>query len=319
MTDGKIPPFSPAAGRVPAGRTSDQVAESILGETAAVRRPKQWATILRDTWSYGRTKVGVGLFAFILLLAVLGPAVSPHSPTQFVGAPFASPSHAALLGTDNLGRDVLARVLWGGWSVVSLAAVATAIGMALGVTLGLIAGYASVWLDEIVMRLGDVILAFPTIVFVLLLVSIEGPKVWLIVLAVGIGHAPRVARVARGATLEVAQNEYVESTEAIGVSRGRILFGEILPNITSPLLVEFALRMSYSVGIIAALSFLGFGIQPPNADWGLMINENRIALSAQPYAVFIPVLLIATLTIAVNFAADGLSRAIVGIERETGA
>jgi len=299
--------------------TTDQVADSILDETAAVSRPKQWATILRDTWSYGRTKVGVGLFAFILLLAVLGPAVSPHSPTQFIGLPFASPSHAALLGTDNLGRDVLARLLWGGWSVVSLSALATGIGMALGVTLGLIAGYAPVWLDEIVMRLLDVVLAFPSIVFALLLVSIEGPKLWLIVLAVGMGHAPRVARVARGATLEVAQNEYVESTEVLGVSRGRILFGEILPNITSPLLVEFALRLAYSVGIIAALSFLGFGIQPPNADWGLMINENRIALSVQPYAVFVPVLLIGILTIGVSLAADGLSRAIVGIERKPGA
>jgi len=280
---------------------------------------RQWTRILKDTLGYGRTRVGLVLFGAIIALALFGPVVSPHSASEFIGVPFQGPSGDALLGTDNLGRDVLSRVLYGGWSVLSLSISATIIGMACGVTLGLIAGYASQWVDEVLMRLLDVLLAFPTIVFVLLLVSIEGPKLWLIVLAVGVGHAPRVARVARGATLEVAENDYVKAVEALGVSRWRILFGEILPNITSPLLVEFALRLAYSVAIIAALSFLGFGVQPPAADWGLMINENRVGLSIQPYSVFIPVLLIGILTIGTSLIADGLSRAIVGIERETGA
>ncbi len=284
---------------------------------APLRLERQWTRILRDTLGYGRTRVGLGLFGLIIALALFGPLVAPHTASEFVGVPFQGPSVDALLGTDNLGRDVLSRVLYGGWSVLSLSTSATVIGMACGVTLGLIAGYASQWVDELLMRLLDVLLAFPTIVFVLLLVSIEGPKLWLIVLAVGIGHAPRVARVARGATLEVAENDYVKAVEALGVRRWRILFGEILPNITSPLLVEFALRLAYSVAIIAALSFLGSGVQPPAADWGLMINENRVGLSIQPYSVFVSVLLIGILTVGTSLIADGLSRAIVGIERET--
>ena len=151
----------------------------------------------------------------------------------------------------------------------------------------------------------------------LLFVSILGPRLWLIVLMVGISHAPRIARVTRAATLEVAHRDFVRAAEALGVSRSRVLRVEILPNITSPLLVEFGLRLTYSIGIIAGLSFLGFGLQPPAADWGLMINENRIGITVQPWAVFVPVFMIAVLTIATNLIADGYGRALVGIERDT--
>ena len=123
---------------------------------------------------------------------------------------------------------------------------------------------------------------------------------------------------ARGATLEVVGRDFVKASEALGVPKWRILLADMLPNITSPLLVEFGLRIAYSVGIIAALSFLGFGLQPPAADWGLMINENRIGIIIQPYAVVVPVLMIAVLTIAVSLVADGLARAIIGIDRKTG-
>jgi len=289
-----------------------------LVAAAVPRRQSQRATILRTTLSFGRTRAGVILLLFIVAITVIGPLAAPHSSTEFVGTPFQGPSSQAPLGTDNLGRDVLSRVLHGGWSVLSLSIAATLIGMGMGVTLGLVAGYARQWVDETLMRLLDVLLAFPTLVFALLAVSIAGPQLWLIVLAVGIGHAPRVARVARGAALEIVGQDYVSAVEALGVPSWRILFGEILPNITSPLLVEFGMRIAYSVGIIAALSFLGFGVQPPTSDWGLMINENRLGLSIQPYSVAVPVLLIGLLAIAVSLIADGLTRAIVGIERESG-
>ena len=168
------------------------------------------------------------------------------------------------------------------------------------------------------MRLLDVVLAFPQIVLTLLFVSVFGPRLWLIVLMVGIGHAPRIARVTRAAALEVAQRDFVHAAEALGMARRKILFDEILPNITSPLLVEFGLRLTYSIGLIAALSFLGFGMQPPAADWGLMINENRIGITVQPWAVLVPVLLIGILTIGTNLVADGLGRAFIGIDRDTG-
>jgi len=145
-----------------------------------------------------------------------------------------------------------------------------------------------------------------------------GPRLWLIVLMVGISHAPRIARVTRAATLDVVTRDFVRAVEALGVPRRKILALEVLPNISSPLLVEFGLRLTYSVIIIAGLSFLGFGMQPPAADWGLMINENRIGISVQPWAVVAPVVLIAALTIGTNLMADGLSRAMTGIQRDTG-
>ena len=239
--------------------------------------------------------------------------------TSSSSAPFAKPSDVAKLGGDVLGRDVLSRVLYGGRSVLILSFIATAIGMVIGVSLGLFAGYARAAVDDVIMRLLDVFLAFPQIVLVLLLVSVLGPRLWLIVLTVGLSHAPRIARVARGSTLEVKERDFVKAAESLGVSRIKIAFGEILPNITSPLLVEFGLRLTYSIGLIAALSFLGFGMQPPACDWGLMINENRIGLVIQPYSVFVPVALIAILTIGVNLATDGVARAMIGIERDTGA
>ena len=205
------------------------------------------------------------------------------------------------------------------WGVLILSVIATAIGMIIGVSLGLFAGYARAAVDEVIMRILDVFLAFPQIVLVLLLVSVLGPRLWLIVLTVGLSHAPRIARVARGSTLEVKERDFVKAAESLGVSRLKIAFGEILPTITSPLFVEFGLRLTYSIGLIAALSFLGFGMQPPACDWGLMINENRIGLVIQPYSIFVPVALIAILTIGVNLATDGMARAMIGIERDTGA
>jgi peptide/nickel transport system permease protein len=283
------------------------------------RRRRESVQLLIDALHYRRTQIGLALFLFIVAIAVIGPYFAPYSPSEFVTMPFAKPSSIAKFGGDNLGRDVFTRVLYGGRSVLVLSIIATAIGMFLGVSLGLFAGYARAAIDDVIMRLLDVLLAFPQIVFVLLLVSVLGPRLWLIVLTVGLSHAPRIARVARGSTLEIKERDFVKAAESLGVSRFKIAFTEILPNITSPLLVEFGLRLTYSIGLIAALSFLGFGLQPPSADWGLMINENRIGLVIQPYSIFVPVALIAILTIGVNLATDGMARAMIGIERDTGA
>jgi len=163
----------------------------------------------------------------------------------------------------------------------------------------------------------DVILAFPSIVLALVAVATVGPKLWLLVLVVGLTTMPRVARVTRGASLEIVEREYVQAAEAMGEARLKILAGELLPNITGPLMVEASLRLTYATGLIAALSFLGFGLQPPRADWGLMINENRQALTVQPWGVVAPVIAIALLTIGTSLIGDGLSRASAGIDRAT--
>lgn len=277
-------------------------------------RQRQWVQTLRAALALNRTRVGLAIVAVMVFIALLGPLFAPHSPTQFVGAP--NSSTTGTFGTDYLGRDVLSRFLYGGRSVLWLAAASTGFGVLLGVIIGLSAAYAGGVIDETLMRIADVFLAFPQIVFALLLVSALGPKLWLIVVTVGITHAPRVARVMRGAALQIVERDFVKAAEAVGEKRSRILFGELLPNVTSPLLVEIGLRLTYSIGLVAGISFLGFGLQPPAADWGLMINENRLDLTVQPWSVLLPVLAIALLTVGTNLMTDGIARAAIGIDRE---
>jgi peptide/nickel transport system permease protein len=272
--------------------------------------------LIADALRLWRTRVGLAIVALLVLIALVGPLVAPHSPTEFVGIPNSPPSGDAIFGTDALGRDVLSRFLHGGATVLWLSAAATLLGVVLGVVVGLIAAYARNWLDDVLMRGNDVLLAFPQIIFVLLAVSAIGPKLWLIVLTVGLTHAPRVARVIRGAALEIVERDFVKSAEVVGEKRWRIVFAEVLPNVTSPLLVELGLRMTYSIGLVAGISFLGFGLQPPAADWGLMINENRLSITVQAWAVVLPVIAIGLLTVGTNLITDGVSRALAGIDRK---
>jgi peptide/nickel transport system permease protein len=297
-----------------------------MSELASVKRPapqsvaapllrRPLVLLARRAWHQDRTKVGGALVCLLVGVALIGPIVAPHAPAEFAAAPFAPPSAAAPLGADNLGRDVLSRFLWGGRSVLGLSLAATAIGLVLGALIGLVAAYSRSVLDDVLMRGMDVILAFPSIVLALVAVATVGPTLWLLVLAVGLTTAPRVARVTRGASLEIVERDFVQAAEAMGASRRTILLTEILPNILSPLLVEASLRLTYSIGLIAGLSFLGFGLQPPAADWGLMINENRQGLTVQPWGVVLPVIAIALLTIGTSLIGDGLARAAAGIER----
>ncbi|WP_067966416.1 ABC transporter permease [Nocardiopsis trehalosi] len=277
--------------------------------------PARGRGLLRTAWGYGRTKAGVAIAGAVVLTAVIGPFVSPYAPTELVGIPNATDVDGTLFGTDQVGRDVFSRFLHGGYTLVLVAVTAALAGVAAGAVLGMAAGYLRGRLDDLVMRANDMLLAFPQLVLALLVMSILGPKVWLIVVLIAVSHAPRVARVAREATLRVVEQDFVKSAEAIGVPRWRIMAGEILPNITGPLLVELGLRITYSVGLIATLSFLGMGLQPPIADWGLMINENRVVLTVQPWSVALPVAAVALLTIGANLITDGLARASIGIDR----
>jgi peptide/nickel transport system permease protein len=272
-------------------------------------------SLLRAALRARRTQVGLVLAGIVVLVALVGPYVVPFSPTDFVGIPFNPPGDGASFGTDNIGRDVLSRFLAGGRSLLALSVVATVLGVGLGAVIGIVAGYLGGWRDEAIMRTVDVVLAFPQVVLSLLFLSIIGPKLWLIVAVTALGHAPRTARVMRDAALGVVERDFIKAAEATGVRRTRIMATEIAPNVTGPLMVELGLRLTFSIGLIAALSFLGLGLQPPTPDWGLMINENRIALTVQPWAVILPVAAIAILTIGTNLVTDGLARASAGIDR----
>ncbi len=282
----------------------------------AIRHRREWVAILRRAASLPRGRFGLALVVLVVGVAVIGPFVAPHPATATIVAPFAKPSGQALLGGDELGRDVLSRVLDGGWVLLLMALAATLLGVVLGGASGIAAAYLQGRWDGIIMRTVDVLLAFPQLVFALLLVSIIGPRLWLTVLAVGLSHAPQVARVMRAAALDVSERDFVKAVELQGVRRRRIMAKEILPNLISPLMVESGLRMTYSIVIIAGLSFLGFGQAPPAANWGIMINENRIGLVLNPWPVTVPAALIALLTIGINTLTDAVARVAIGIDRK---
>jgi peptide/nickel transport system permease protein len=192
-----------------------------LDQAAAPPARRPLVLLWVRAWRQTRTKIGFALVLVLVLLALIGPYFAPHSPSEFAGAPY-SPD-AGVFGTDNLGRDVLSRFLWGGRSILGLAIAATALGLTLGITIGLLAAYSRSLLDDFLMRGMDMILAFPAIVLALVAVATVGPQLWLLVLAVGFTTAPRVARVTRGAALEVVERDFVRAAEAIGESRRKIL------------------------------------------------------------------------------------------------
>ena len=271
--------------------------------------------VLLATMRTPRGAIGLGMAAVVVLVAVIGPLVAPYQPDALVTLAFGKPSGQFPLGGDFLGRDVLSRVLDGGWVLLAMAACATALGILGGAAAGVSAAYLRGISDEIIMRAVDVILSFPQIVFALLLLSLLGPRLWLITVAVGISHAPQVARVLRAATLDLSERDFVKAAELQGMRPASVMWKEILPNLVSPLMVEAGLRLTYSIVIIAGLAFLGFGQPPPAASWGTMINENRDGLSLDPWAVIVPALLIALLTIGTNTFTDAFARVAIGVDR----
>ena len=281
--------------------------------------PVRSATLVTRALRLWRTRIGAALVLLLVIVAFVGPYVAPHGPSDFVAIPNTPPGgKAGLLGTDYLGQDVLSRFLYGGRGLLILAVVSTAIGLIFGVGIGLVAAYARNALDDILMRAMDVIMAFPQIMLALVAVSLIGAHSWVIIVAIALTTAPRVARVARGAAQPVVERDFVAATESMGLSRIRILTGELLPNILGPMMVEASLRLTYSIGVIAALAFLGLSSDPNGANWGTMIDQNRLALSTQPWGATAPIIAIALLTLGTGLFGDGIARTAAGIDRERG-
>ena len=249
---------------------------------------------------------GFTVTLLVIAFAIFAPFLAPYGEEETAGRPYAKDG---LFGTDYLGQDVLSRVMHGGQGVLVISVLATLLGMVLGVLIGVIAAYSGGWWDEVIMRLNDVLLAFPQILLALVvLTALRNPAAWVIILLVGLSHAPRVARVSRGVALSIVSRDFVVAAEALGERRSRVILAEVLPNMTGPLLAEAGLRLTYSIGVVAALGFLGFAADPGAANWGQMMNENRLGLATQPWAVVAPVLMIAIFTIATNLMADGLAQ-----------
>jgi ABC-type dipeptide/oligopeptide/nickel transport system permease subunit len=254
--------------------------------------------------------VGAALLTVVVFVAVFGPLLAPYGITETVGPPGAPPSGDAPFGTDFLGRDVLSRVLNGGHSVLLLGGAATLLAYVFGVIIGLVAGYNRSIVDPILMRAMDVLLAFPALLVLLVLASGFGPQNWVLIVGVALVLIPAIARIMRTATLEASTRGYVDAALARGEKTTAILRRELLPNITPVLLADFGIRFGYSVVLIASMNFLGLGLNPPAADWGLMISENRNYISLNQWGVLAPALMLALLTVSVNLIADAYVRSL---------
>jgi peptide/nickel transport system permease protein len=278
------------------------VSTATLGPVPAFSQPPRQ---LAGTWP---ERVAAIVLLGLLAVVVFGPVLAPYGPDQLVGIPFSPPSSAFLLGTDTLGRDVLSRILYGGQTLVVVALVATLLAYVVGGTTGLAAAYLRGGADASLMRIIDLLIAFPPILLLLVLVSGAGHGAIGLTVGIAVAQFPAVARIVRAAALEVSVRGYVEAAVARGERARYVLFVEILPNIRATIAADFGSRFTISVLLVAALGFLGVGVQPPAPNWASMISENQNGLSLNPWASLAPALAIAALTVSSNLLADGVIR-----------
>jgi len=246
-----------------------------------------------------------------VVVALTGPFWAPYGPADMlVGDPFEPPTLAHIFGTDNIGRDVFSRVVYGSRPVLVMAASATGLAVIIGSILGMLLAFRRGWIDEFAMRVIDVLMSIPPLVLALLLISALGSDSILVVLTVAFLFAPRVARIVRAATLAIVTEDYVTVAVTRGESALGIALRELLPNVAGTVFVEFSIRTGYAIVFIGALSFLGFGAPPPAPEWGLMINEGYANINASFWPVMAPAAAMAVLVIAVNLFTEGLARLI---------
>ena len=251
-------------------------------------------------------KAGLAVTGAIVLLGLLAPWIAPHPwDTISMRTRFLAPNATYWFGTDEYGRDVLSRLLMGARLSLAMGLSATAVSLAIGVPIGLLAGYFRGWVDEVLMRGADVLMAVPPIMLGLLVLAVTPPALWKTALAVGFVYIPQIARLARSVTLSLANEDFIQAAKARAESTSYILFREILPNAWPPLIVEASLRVTYAILLGSALSFLGLGAQPPSSDWGLMISEARSFLDRAPWIALAPGLAMCLLVIGINLLGDG--------------
>ncbi|MED1915119.1 ABC transporter permease [Brevibacillus sp. DP1.3A] len=247
------------------------------------------------------------LLALLCLTAVLAPVLAPHDPTQmFQDHRMEGSSGEFLLGTDQFGRDILSRIIHGARVSLVVGLSAVLVSVVFGTLFGLIAGYFGRWIDGFIMRCMDVLFAFPEILLALAIVAALGPGTFNTIMAIGIVNIPIFTRTVRGAVLSIKNLEYVESARAIGASTPRILFQEIFPNVTAPLLVQSSLAISGAILTESALSFLGLGIQPPDPSWGGMISEARRYMELAPGMIIWPCIAMTVTILACNMFGDAV-------------
>jgi peptide/nickel transport system permease protein len=263
---------------------------------------------------FRRNKFAVAALVVVILLllaAIFAPYLAPHDPNvQSLPDRRALPGGKFLLGADEFGRDMLSRTIWGARVALRVGLIATGIGMVGGVAIGMIAGFVGGWLDELLMRIMDILLAFPYLLLAIAIVSALGPGEVNTQLAIAIWTLPSFARLIRGSVISLKQREFVEAARALGADTRRILWRHVLPNSISPIIIYGTLYIARAITMEAALSFLGMGVQPPTASWGIMVSAGRNYLRTAPHIATIPGLAIAITVLAFNLLGDGLRDAL---------
>jgi len=266
-------------------------------------------------------RVGLSLIVIHLTIAFIGSWLAPYSATDFhLEHQLEAPSSQFWLGTDQFGRDILSRLMNGAGSIIAISLAGTLLGLALGTSIGLISAYAGGTLDDLIMRVMDGLMSFPTLLLALLVLTMAPPpEEWLpswlawnglnVVLTIAIVFMPWVARVIRSATLPLKSAEFVQNARLRGEGTLYMIFVEILPNIIPVLVVEVSVRLSYAILLASSVGFLGLGIQPPSPDWGLMISEGRMFLVNAPWVALAPAVAISSLVVGVNLFSDGMRQA----------
>ena len=258
-------------------------------------------------------KVGTGILLVHLMIAMTGPWWAPYGLSQMgTGIPLSGMSLEHPFGVDQLGRDIFSRVVHGAHIVILLSLSGTLLGLVIGAVIGLLSGYLGGWLDNVVQRLTEALISIPFLVLALIAIAAAGPELagnpLLVILVVALVYAPRIARMARTAALDIVTRDYVTAARLRGERAWAVVRREVLPNASGVLLVEFALRAGYAPVLIGSLGFLGFGMRPPTPEWGLMISENRALIIVSPITVIGPGLMLASLVVGLNLFTDGLAR-----------
>ena len=274
-------------------------------------RPSPWQRLREAVSPVLRSKValvGLGIVVFWVLVAIFAPLLTPYDPVQDQDwmAANQGPSAAHPLGTDDLGRDLWSRLLYGARTILVLAPISVLCSLLVGSTLGLMAGYMGGIVDEVVMRVLDAMMSFPTILLFLIIIAAVGASPTNVVIAITIGGAPGIARLVRSLAMDICTRDYIAAAELRGESTLYTMFVEILPNARGPIIVDAMLRMGYAVFSIGTLGFLGLGLPPPSPDWGSMVARGRLYIWNNPWAVLWPALAISSLVVGLNIFADGL-------------
>ena len=284
--------------------------DSTVGETAdSVPPPPPRQQKLADAWRELKkaplsAKFGLLVIACYVFVALFAPFLTPYGESEIVGSEFEEWGDKFILGTDNLGRDMLTRLLYGARNTVGIAFVTTCLAFLIGGVAGILAAALAGWVDQALSRVVDVLMAIPALIFSLLLLTIFGTSIPVLIVIIAVLDSTRVYRLARAVSLNVVVMDFVEAARLRGEGIGWITIREVLPNIMPPLVAEFGLRFCFVFLTIAALSFLGLGIQPPTADWGSMVRDNATLITYGDVTPLLPAAAIALLTVGVNFVVD---------------